>query len=158
MLPRRKIRLLAVCGILTGVAITLALVIYALRTGIDLYYTPSEVLLGKQGTHQRPFPGQRLRIGGLVVPGSVKRNLHNLKISFRLSDGKNSVLVNYAGILPDLFREGQGIVAQGILHGKDVIDAQEVLAKHDEKYTPPAVTDGLTAEARRTLKQGNATP
>ncbi|MFG6656659.1 cytochrome c maturation protein CcmE [Scandinavium sp. M-37] len=158
MSPRRKLRLLTVCGILAGVAVTLALVLYALRSGIDLFYTPTEILFGKHETQQKPSPGEQLRIGGLVMPGTIKRDLHTLNITFRVYDGKNSVQVNYTGILPDLFREGQGVVAQGVFKGNGVITAQQVLAKHDENYTPPDITDGLTEKARQSLQQGSITP
>lgn len=140
---RRKIRLLTVCSLLCLGAITIALVLYALRSGIDLFYTPTEILQGKYKQKQKPVPGQRLRVGGLVMPGSIHRDAQSLRVSFRIYDGGNNVQINYNGILPDLFREKQGVVAQGIYEGNGVISAQQILAKHDENYTPPEITDSL---------------
>ncbi|HAV1788636.1 TPA: cytochrome c maturation protein CcmE [Enterobacter hormaechei subsp. xiangfangensis] len=158
MLQHRKVRLLTVCAIVFGVAITLALALYALRSSIDLFYTPTEILQGKHDSHQKPSPGQHLRVGGLVMPGSVKRDPHNVNVAFRLYDGKNNVLIYYTGILPDLFREGQGVVAQGIFMGKGVIQAQDVLAKHDENYTPPEIANSLTSKARNEMYKRRTVP
>ncbi|WDD98664.1 cytochrome c maturation protein CcmE [Thalassomonas actiniarum] len=157
MNPRRKKRLTIVSSILLGLAVVAGLVLYALSQNIDLFYTPKEILQGKEDTELRPVIGQRLRIGGLVVPGSVKRNEDSLKVSFKLADmrmpmvfNENDpmVTVHYDGILPDLFREGQGIVANGVLTSEAIIDASEVLAKHDENYMPPELADAM--------KEGNA--
>ena len=115
--------------------------LYALNQNIDLFYTPSEIVEGKQG--QRPQVGQRLRIGGMVVPGSVKRDQVTLAVSFDLVDTGPAVTVSYNGILPDLFREGQGIVATGTLTKNNHITADEVLAKHDEEYMPPELAEKL---------------
>ena len=122
--------------------------LYALRANIDLFYTPSEILGGKGEARQLPHVGQRLRIGGLVMPGSVKRDPQTLQVTFKIYDAAGAVAVNYVGILPDLFREGQGVVAQGILAPGNRVETREVLAKHDEKYTPPKVANAL-APARR---------
>ncbi|CAM4136852.1 cytochrome c maturation protein CcmE [Serratia silvae] len=143
MNPRRKSRLYLVIVVLIGVALTATLMLYALRSNIDLFYTPSEILQGKGEKHEKPEVGQRLRIGGMVMPGSVKRDQQSLQVSFKVYDAKGAIEVTYNGILPDLFREGQGVVAQGVLGEGNVVNAREVLAKHDEKYTPPEVADAM---------------
>ena len=141
MNPRRKQRL-AVVGIVGFLVISaIGLMLYALNDSIDLFYTPSEIIEGKNG--QKPQIGQRLRIGGMVVPGSVKRDSESLAVSFDLMDTGPIVTVTYSGILPDLFREGQGIVATGVLTGTGRIEAQEVLAKHDEEYMPPELAEKM---------------
>ncbi|WP_406667067.1 cytochrome c maturation protein CcmE [Gallaecimonas sp. GXIMD1310] len=140
MNPRRKKRLTIIAAILLGLAGTTGLVLYALSQNIDLFFTPGEIYSGKDGV--KPHPGQRLRIGGLVVPGSVQRAQGGLDVTFKLTDDSGKqVTVHYSGILPDLFREGQGIVAQGSLIDGSDIRATEVLAKHDENYMPPEVAD-----------------
>ncbi|ELY4671509.1 cytochrome c maturation protein CcmE [Cronobacter muytjensii] len=149
MTPRRKTRLWLALAVLAGLGLTLALVLYALRANIDLFYTPGEILYGKGETQAKPEPGQRLRVGGMVMPGSVKRNSHSLKVSFRLYDARGVVDVDYDGILPDLFREGQGVVAQGVLGDDRRIHAREVLAKHDENYTPPEVKAAMETNHSR---------
>jgi len=140
---RRRNRLTVVVAVLVGLGLATALVMYALRSNIDLFYTPSEILYGKGEDHQKPEPGQRLRVGGMVMPGSVKRDPKTLAVSFKLYDANGVVSVSYEGILPDLFREGQGIVAQGVLEDGNLVNAKEVLAKHDEKYTPPEIQDAM---------------
>jgi len=140
---RRRNRLYAVLAILIGLSLATALVMYALRSNIDLFYTPSEILYGKGEAHEVPEPGQRLRVGGMVMPGSVKRDPNTLAVSFKLYDASGVVSVSFEGILPDLFREGQGVVAQGVLEAGNRIIAKEVLAKHDEKYTPPEIEDAM---------------
>ncbi|WP_338557292.1 cytochrome c maturation protein CcmE [Erwinia sp. E_sp_B01_3] len=143
MNPRRKSRLIMVTVILAGLGLATALVMYALRSNIDLFYTPSEILDGKGEAHVKPEPGQRLRVGGMVMPGSVKRDPDTLQVSFKLYDARGVIGVSYLGILPDLFREGQGVVAQGVLEDGNLVNAKEVLAKHDEKYTPPEIEDAM---------------
>lgn len=143
MNPRRRKRLITVLAIVIGLGIATALVMYALRSNIDLFYTPSEILSGKGEDHQIPEPGQRLRVGGMVMPGSVKRDPNTLAVTFKLYDANGVVSVSYVGILPDLFREGQGVVAQGVLAPNHLINAEQVLAKHDEKYTPPEIEDAM---------------
>ncbi|MFT5162135.1 MAG: cytochrome c-type biogenesis protein CcmE [Alteromonadaceae bacterium] len=143
MNPRRKRRLYIAIASVTSFAIALGLILYALGQNIDLFYTPSEIVDGKAPDGVKPHIGQRLRIGGLVVPGSVKRDEETLEVSFNLIDSGPLVNVVYTGLLPDLFREGQGIVAQGILVGPSKIEAFEVLAKHDEEYMPPEVAEAI---------------
>ena len=144
MNPRRKKRLTIILAISAGVAVVIGLLLYALSQNIDLFYTPSELVEGKGPEKIKPEVGQRLRIGGLVVPGTVIRDQQSLRVSFKLIDnGGKIVTVEYDGILPDLFREGQGIVAQGALKDATTVEAFEVLAKHDENYTPPEVADAI---------------
>ncbi|WP_032939910.1 cytochrome c maturation protein CcmE [Citrobacter youngae] len=143
MNPRRKVRLWLACGVLGGLALTVGLVMYALSANIDLFYTPGEVIYGKRENGQKPELGQRLRIGGMVMPGSVKRDDKTLDVTFKLYDARGVVEVSYTGILPALFREGQGVVAQGTLQDATHIRAKEVLAKHDENYTPPEIKEAM---------------
>ncbi|WP_354623998.1 cytochrome c maturation protein CcmE [Psychromonas sp. MME2] len=144
MNPRRKKRLLITTSLILGLSIALGLVLFALQQNIDLFYTPTEVIQGKKETGVKPVVGQTLRVGGMVVPGSVRRDPDSLKVSFDLLDnGGGTVTIFFDGILPDLFREGQGIVAQGELTAATEIYAFEVLAKHDEEYMPPDVADAL---------------
>ena len=138
MNPRRKSRLSIIILVLAGVVIATILVLYALRQNIDLFYTPSEVVYGKEDKADlKPEVGQRIRVGGMVVAGTVQRDPKSLKVRFDLNDIGPSISVEYEGILPDLFREGQGIVAQGVLKEPTLLEATEVLAKHDENYIPP---------------------
>jgi len=139
--PRRKKRLGIVLAILIGLGTTTGLILYALSKNMDLFYTPTELVNGKDG--KKPEVGQRLRIGGMVTVGSVKRDPNSLKVSFLLHDVGPSVTVVYEGILPDLFREGQGIVAQGVLVDATTVEAFEVLAKHDEEYMPPEIAEAM---------------
>ena len=141
MNPRRKQRLTVVALIGLLVASAIGLMLYALNDSIDLFYTPSEIIEGKNG--QKPQVGQRLRIGGMVVPGTVSRDPNSLAVSFDLVDTGPAVTVTFTGILPDLFREGQGIVATGVLTDSRQINAQEVLAKHDEEYMPPELAEKM---------------
>lgn len=141
MNPRRKQRLAVIGAVGLLVAGAIGLMLYALNDSIDLFYTPSEIVEGKDG--QRPQVGQRLRIGGMVVPGTVSRDSESLAVSFDLVDTGPAVTVTYSGILPDLFREGQGIVATGVLVTENTIKAQEVLAKHDEEYMPPELAEKM---------------
>lgn len=162
MNPRRKKRLTIVASILLGISVVAGLVLYALSQNIDLFYTPSEITEGKKDSGIKPSIGQRIRIGGLVVPSSVKRDPDNLKVSFKLSDMKMPIIfedsdptitVYYEGILPDLFREGQGIVANGSLAkgplGDLRIEASEVLAKHDENYMPAELADAAGKDYKK---------
>lgn len=144
MNPRRKSRLGIVLFVLIGVAVATGLVTYALRSNIDLFYTPSEIIYGKDNkADQKPEVGQRIRVGGMVVTGSVERDAKSLKVKFDLNDIGPAITVEYEGILPDLFREGQGIVAQGVLKTPTLLQATEVLAKHDENYVPPELDEQM---------------
>ena len=141
MNPRRKKRLALFLSVAVLIGGAVSLMLYALTDSIDLFYTPSEIIEGKDG--QKPQVGQRLRIGGMVVPGSVSRDSETLAVTFDLIDVGPKVTVQYTGILPDLFREGQGIVATGTLMDARTINAQEVLAKHDEEYMPPELAEKM---------------
>ena len=137
MNPVRKKRLFIVLAILAGVGIAVALALSALQQNINLFYTPTQIAAGEAPE------GTRIRAGGLVEEGSVKRTNDSLSVAFRVTDGAQAITITYQGILPDLFREGQGIVALGKLNADGVVVADEVLAKHDEKYMPPEVTKAL---------------
>jgi len=143
MNPRRKKRLTIVLSMLAGIGIIIGLVLYALSQNIDLFYTPHEIVHGKDDTGVKPKIGQRIRVGGLVVTGSVKRDPDSLKVQFDLTTKEEVITIKYDGILPDLFREGQGIIANGALTSERVLEASEVLAKHDENYMPKEVADSL---------------
>ena len=143
MNPRRKKRLTIVLSILIGIGAITGLVLYALSQNIDLFFTPHEIVHGKDDSGIKPIVGQRIRVGGLVVEGSVKRDPQSLKVQFDLTNKGAIVTVKYDGILPDLFREGQGIIANGTLTGSTLLEASEVLAKHDENYMPKEVADSL---------------
>jgi len=150
MQARRKTRLYIVLAVLAGLGLTVTLTLYALSGNIDLFYTPGEILNGKTETQEKPVIGQHLRVGGYVQEGSVHRNPQTLDVSFKLYDARGVVDVSYKGILPDLFREGQGVVAQGVLDAGNHITAQQVLAKHDENYTPPEVKNAMVAQKQGT--------
>jgi len=143
MNPRRKKRLVIVSSVLVGLGAVAGLVLFALSQNIDLFFTPTEIINGKKDSGIKPTIGQRIRVGGLVVPGTVHRDKNNLKVSFNLMDTGPTVTVKYDGILPDLFREGQGIMANGILISDTILEASEVLAKHDEKYMPKEIAEAL---------------
>ena len=144
MNPRRKSRLAVVLAIVLGVSVSAGLTLYALSQNIDLFYTPSEIVNGKNDNPaQKPEVGQRIRVGGMVVEDTVIRDEKSLKVEFEVNDVGPSITIEYEGILPDLFREGQGIVAQGVLIEPTRLKATEVLAKHDENYMPPELGDKM---------------
>ena len=136
MTPRRK-RLLAVCAIVAGVGAATALAMLAFEDNLLYFYNPTQVLAG-EAPEDRAF-----RIGGMVTQGSLQRTEGTLKIRFVVTDYKASIPVQYEGLLPDLFREGQGVIAHGHLAGTGEFVADEVLAKHDENYMPPEVAESL---------------
>lgn len=142
MNPRRKKRLVFASALIGGVAAIASLLIYALNSNLDLFFTATEVVQGR-ADGLKPEVGQRIRIGGMVVEGSVERDPSSLKIAFQVADTGPAVTVLYDGMLPDLFREGQGIVAQGTLVGPDTLEASEVLAKHDENYMSPEIAEAM---------------
>ena len=151
MNPRRKKRMLTVGGVIFLVSASVGLMLYSLNQNIDLFYTPSEIVNGKKG--RMPSTGQRLRVGGLVVEGSVVHDQEELAVSFNLVDTGPTIKVIYKGLLPDLFREGQGIVATGKLVDEYTIMADEVLAKHDEEYMPPELAEALKGIKHEKPKQ-----
>ena len=127
--------------IVAGVAAATGLVIAAMGENMLYFYSPSQIRAGEAPS------GPSIRVGGLVVEGSVRRG-EGLEVSFTLTDGAEAVDVRYAGILPDLFREGQGIVASGVLEAGGGLWADEVLAKHDENYMPPEVAEAMEMARR----------
>jgi cytochrome c-type biogenesis protein CcmE len=135
-MTRRQRRLTIIGGSLAVIAVALALVLNAMRDSIVFFSTPSMV------AEKHVAPGRRFRLGGLVQPGSLVRG-DNLAVSFLVADGSAKLPVTYQGILPDLFREGQGVVAEGALDATGVFKADTVLAKHDETYMPKEVADAL---------------
>jgi len=140
MKPRQK-RLAIAAGIVCAVGVAAALVLNAFQSNLVFFYSPSQVV-----AHEAPS-ARTFRLGGLVEKGTLKRE--GTKATFVVTDTAKSITVNYEGILPDLFKEGKGVVAQGQLHG-DVFVAREVLAKHDENYMPPEAADAL-----KRAQQGN---
>jgi cytochrome c-type biogenesis protein CcmE len=138
---QRRLTLIATVGAVLAVAV--GLVLSALSGQIALFRTPSELV--EQAGARTIAPGQRLRIGGLVKDGSLVRG-EGVEVSFQVTDTANDVPVTYVGLLPDLFREGQGVVAEGILDDRGVFRADTVLAKHDETYMPKEVVDALKAQ------------
>ena len=127
--------------ILAGISVSVGLTLKALEKNINLFFTPSQIASGDA-------PGNiNFRVGGMVVIGSVERNPDNLEVTFDLTDTAEAITVTYSGILPDLFREGQGIVALGSMQGDRFI-ADQVLAKHDENYMSPEVSEALKAANR----------
>ena len=137
MTPTRKRRLIAVLVILAGVSLAAVITIRSLNQNMLFFVSPSDVKA------QALPPGKRFRLGGLVEKGSLSRAPDSLMVHFTVTDGPASIKVAYDGILPDLFREGQGIIAIGELTPDGHFEASEVLAKHDEKYMPPEVADAL---------------
>ncbi len=137
MNPARRKRLILIGLMVTGVGVAVAFALSAFNQNLMFFYSPTEVMAGK-APQGHPF-----RLGGLVSAGSVERLPNGLTTRFRVTDQAKSVNVEYTGILPDLFREGQGIVAHGRLRDDGVFVADEVLAKHDENYMPPEVAASL---------------
>ncbi len=138
MNPARKRKLVMILLISSILAAATFLVLYALRQNISLFYSPTQIASG-----QAPL-NHAIHAGGMVVKGSVLHGgADGLSVQFKITDFKHTVDVNYHGILPTLFREGQGVVAEGQLVDNNHFSANEVLAKHDENYMPPAVKDAL---------------
>jgi cytochrome c-type biogenesis protein CcmE len=133
---RKRRRLSIVLGGLTTLAVVSALVLSAFRDTLVFFYSPSEL-------HAKNPEGRLVRVGGLVENGSVAHAADGKTIAFKVTDGSEDVTVSYAGVLPDLFREGQGVVVEGALARDGSFKAAEVLAKHDENYMPKEVVDAL---------------
>lgn len=145
--PRRK-RMLVVGLLLAGVGLAAFLGLTAFQKNLLYFYTPAQVAAGEAPK------GYSFRVGGLVVAGSVQREAGSLAVKFSVTDGTATVPVSYAGILPDLFREGQGIISIGQMNAQGVFEASEVLAKHDENYMPPEVADALKRNGQLTTSYG----
>jgi cytochrome c-type biogenesis protein CcmE len=137
MHPKRQQRLIIVLGIVLLSSAAVGLVSYALRGNINLFYPPAEVASGNAPLHRT------IRVGGMVVPGSIERASGDLTTQFQVTDYTATVTVSYTGILPDLFAEDEGVIAMGELNDAGVLIASEVLAKHDENYMPPEVAEAL---------------
>jgi len=137
MTPKRQQRLILIVTLVIGVSIAVGLALKAFNQNLMYFFSTSEVLAGKA-----PL-GQKIRVGGLVVDGSVNRPENDVTIEFEVTDNQSKLRVVYSGILPDLFREGQGIIAHGVFTQDRVFLADEVLAKHDENYMPPEVAASL---------------
>lgn len=153
MTPTRKRRLLLVAGIVAGVSIAGALALNAFRRNVTFFFDPTQVAQGEVA------PGQAFRLGGMVTQGSLARSPGSLEVRFVVTDFNHQVPVSYTGVLPDLFREGAGVVAHGRLNGAGTFVADEVLAKHDEKYMPPQVERSLKrrhGESRAEAASGSA--
>ena len=136
MTPRRR-RLVFVLLGLSGVAAAAALALSAFRDNVLYFYSPTQIAAGQAPT------SKAFRVGGMVSKGSVQRAPGSLEVRFVVTDFSKDVAVSYSGVLPDLFREGQGVIARGHLSAPGVFTADEVLAKHDEKYMPPEVSQSL---------------
>lgn len=139
MNPKRKQRLFIVLFLLAGASATIGLIMYALSANINLFFTPKQIAAGEAPLNTR------IRVGGLVVPGSLERGGEGqtLLFKFDLTDNADAITVHYSGILPDLFKEGQGIIAHGQLVEAGHVVADEVLAKHDENYMPPEIMEAI---------------
>jgi len=135
-MTRKQRRLTLIGGGLGVLALAAGLVLFALKDSIVFFNSPTDV------AEKHVAPGARIRLGGLVQPGSVVRS-DNLRVAFQVTDGNRSIAVEYQGILPDLFREGQGVVTEGALDRAGVFRADSILAKHDETYMPKEVADSL---------------
>ena len=136
---QRRIQVIAVAAV--ALVLSTVLIGYAMRDGINFFRAPSQIIA------EPPGPKEVFRIGGLVEEGSLKRGVGDV-ISFSVTDGGASIPVTFTGVLPDLFREGQGIVANGTLVSRTRFEAEEVLAKHDETYMPPEVAEALEAAGK----------
>jgi len=137
MTPKRKQRLILVGLMVCGCAAAVALIITAFSQNLEHFHSPADVVAGNVE------PGKRIRLGGMVLEGSVVRSNDSVNVQFDLTDRVNSVTVQFDDILPDLFSEGQGIVAKGAMSENGEFIASEVLAKHDENYMPPEIAEAL---------------
>jgi len=151
MKPRQK-RFVFIAVAVAGIAVAVGLVLYALRGNVNLYFTPTQVF-----NNEVP-QGRSFRIGGLVEEGSIKREKDGLTTSFVITDTHKSFPVVYKGILPDLFKEGKGVVAQGKIEADGVMHADEVLAKHDENYMPPEAADAVKKAQEAKAESQSAKP
>jgi cytochrome c-type biogenesis protein CcmE len=152
MTPARKRRLILVLGILAGVTIAGTLALSAFKKNVMFFFDPTQVAAG-----QAPV-GERFRLGGMVSKGSVQRTPGSLEVRFVVTDFQHDLPVSYTGVLPDLFREGQGVVAHGRIGKDGVFVADEVLAKHDEKYMPPEVARSLKNKSQAYMPKESSTP
>ena len=146
MTPKRRNRIVLIVLVLAGIAVAATFALKAFNENLMFFYQPSQVIAGEAPV------GRLIRVGGLVTTGSVQRQSDGLTVNFDITDNAETITVQYTGILPDLFREGQGIVAHGQLQGDQLFVADEVLAKHDENYMPPEVAAAL----KKTHEEGTS--
>ena len=146
MTPKRRNRIVLIVLVLAGIGVASGFALKAFNENLMFFYQPSQVIAGEAPV------GRLIRVGGLVTTGSVQRQSDGLTVKFDITDNAETITVQYTGILPDLFREGQGIVAHGQLQNDQLFIADEVLAKHDENYMPPEVADAL----KKTHEAGTA--
>jgi cytochrome c-type biogenesis protein CcmE len=135
-MTRKQRRLAMIAGGVSVLAVAVLLVLFEMKDSIVFFNSPTDVV------EKHVAPGARIRLGGLVAPGSLSKG-EALAVRFQVTDGNHAIAVTYQGVLPDLFREGQGVVAEGTLDGAGVFKADNVLAKHDETYMPKEVADAL---------------
>ena len=152
MHPVRRQRLLIVTFIVVGASAAAALIFSALSENMNFFYAPAQIQAGEAPQ------GKTIRVGGLVVPGSIKRAASGLDLEFRVTDNKAELPVDFCGILPDLFSEGKGVVAVGELLPGGRFKAAQVLAKHDENYMPPEVHDALKRGESPGVAMGGGAP
>jgi|TARA_B110000503_G_scaffold43639_1_gene71343 cytochrome c-type biogenesis protein CcmE len=151
MKPQRRNRLMIAGLLVVSVGTAVSLALKALNENINLYYSPAQIVQGEAPRNTL------IRAGGMVVANSVNRSTTDLQVSFVVSDmGASEVMINYVGILPDLFREGQGVIARGVLNDQNVFIAEEVLAKHDETYMPPEILQTLAESKAKAEKNGTS--
>jgi len=148
-MTRKQRRLVLIGSALSVLAVAVALVLVALKGSIAFFNSPTDI------AEKHIAAGTRIRLGGLVKEGSVQRG-DNLQIRFEVTDGKSSIRVAYQGLLPDLFREGQGVVTEGVLDGAGLFKADSVLAKHDENYMPKEVADALKKQGHWKVEDGKS--
>ncbi len=147
-MTRKQRRFAIIAGGMGVLAVAVLLVLFAMKDAIVFFNSPTDVI------EKHVMPGTRIRLGGLVAPGSLARG-EALAVRFEVTDGSHAVPVTYQGVLPDLFREGQGVVAEGILDSSGVFKADNVLAKHDETYMPKEVADALKKQGHWKDEYGN---
>jgi len=149
MTPKRKQRLMVVFFIILGVGATVALAVTAFQQNMLFFFSPTQIAAGEAPKNRQ------IRIGGMVSKGSVQRVTSSLQVKFEVTDFAHTINVSYEGILPDLFREGQGVIAIGDMQADGTFSAREVLAKHDEKYMPPEVAQIMKASENATSAPTN---
>lgn len=150
MHPVRRQRVKMVIFIVSVASIGVGLAVYALRDNINLFYTPSQVLAGEAPEDRR------IRVGGMVVTNSFSRQVDSLDVHFEVTDGAADIRIHYSGILPDLFAEDEAAVAIGRWTSEGIFKAEEVMAKHDEEYTPPEVADAMEKAHKQNPGSGAA--
>jgi cytochrome c-type biogenesis protein CcmE len=150
MTPRRQ-RMLTVAFIVIGVSLAVGLALQAFQENLLFFYSPTQVMAGEVPE------GRTFRLGGMVTDGSVRREPGELEVQFNVTDNQNNLTVYYDGVLPDLFREGQGVIANGFLQPDGSFRAEEVLAKHDENYMPPEVAE-IMVEQGHPIDSPDAAP